>query len=123
MVDTNETLRQRVLRLVALGCSQKILASKMGMVPATFSRWLNQKAGISPARTSALDGFNAYVQELREALSDTDVHRQPVQKQGSGFMGELQRSMAATNKERQARARAVPRQPLASSDRKKARRE
>lgn len=70
-MDTNELLRQRALRLVNLGCSQKILAAKMGMVPATFSRWLNQKDGISPARTSALDGFNAYVEELRAALADS----------------------------------------------------
>jgi len=59
VVDTNESLRQRALRLVTLGCSQKILAAKMGMQAATFSRWLNQKDGIGPVSTVALDGFNA----------------------------------------------------------------
>jgi len=70
VVDTNESLRQRALRLVTLGCSQKILAAKMGMQASTFSRWLNQKDEIGPVSVTALDGFNAYVQELAAALDD-----------------------------------------------------
>jgi hypothetical protein len=57
------------LRLVTHGVSQKVLAAKMDMAPSTFSKWVNQKAGISPASTVALDGFHAYVQELLEALA------------------------------------------------------
>jgi len=76
VVDTNETLRQRALRLINLGCSQKIMAGKMGMQPATLSRWINQKDGIGPVSVAALDGFNAYVDELREALTDVDTIRQ-----------------------------------------------
>jgi transcriptional regulator with XRE-family HTH domain len=71
VVDTNESLRQRALRLVTHGVSQKVLAGKMGMTPSTFSRWLNQKDGINPASVAALDGFNAYVHELNTALTDS----------------------------------------------------
>lgn len=70
LVDTNESLRQRALRLVKHGVSQKVLAAKMGMQASTFSRWLNQKDGINPASVTALDGFNAYVRELTSALTD-----------------------------------------------------
>jgi len=73
-MDTNEYLRQQALRLITLGFSQKILAAKMGMAPSTFSKWLNQKDGIGPASVTALDGFNAYVVELREAVSDSGLH-------------------------------------------------
>lgn len=65
--DTNELLRQRALRLVARGVSQKVLAARMGMQPSTFSRWLNQKHGIT-VRVAALDGLNAYLRELTEAI-------------------------------------------------------
>lgn len=74
VVDTNESLRQRALRLVTLGCSQKILAAKMGMQASTFSRWLNQKSDVAPVSVTALDGFNAYVLELQEALSEDRLH-------------------------------------------------
>jgi transcriptional regulator with XRE-family HTH domain len=70
VVDTNEWLRQRALRLVKLGFSQKILAAKMDMAPSTLSRWLRQKDEIGPASVAALDGFNAYVEELAQALSE-----------------------------------------------------
>ena len=73
LVDTNESLRQRALRLIAHGVSQKVLAGKMGMTPSTFSRWLNQKKGINPASVTALDGFNAYVLELTGVLQRVDV--------------------------------------------------
>jgi transcriptional regulator with XRE-family HTH domain len=72
LVDTNESLRQRALRLVAHGVSQKVLAAKMEMAPSTFSKWLNQKDGIGPASVTALDGFNAYVHELAAALADQE---------------------------------------------------
>ncbi len=71
-VDTNKSLRQRALRLVKHGVSQKVLAGKMGMQPSTFSRWLRQKDGIGPASVVALDGFNAYIQELKELLLEKE---------------------------------------------------
>jgi transcriptional regulator with XRE-family HTH domain len=79
LVDTNESLRQRALRLVTHGVSQKVLAGKMGMTPSTFSRWLNQREGINPASVTALDGFNAFVHELSAVLFETDLDsiRQP----------------------------------------------
>lgn len=72
-VDTNESLRQRALRLITLGCSQKILAAKMGMQASTLSRWLNQKEDVAPVSVTALDGFNAYVAELRAALVEDPI--------------------------------------------------
>ncbi len=68
MVDTNELLRQRAKRLVARGVSQKVLAAKMGMPPSSLSKWLHAKEGIGPATVTALDGFNAYVRELADAI-------------------------------------------------------
>ena len=70
VMDTNEALRQRALRLITLGCSQKIIAAKMGLQASTFSRWVNHKDEIGPVSVTALDGFNAYVQELVAALTD-----------------------------------------------------
>ena len=70
LMDTNEHLRQRVLRLIKAGVSQKILAARMGMKESTFSRWLNKKEGINPASVRALDGLEAYVQELAAALTE-----------------------------------------------------
>lgn len=72
-VNTNELLRRRALRLVAHGVSQKVLAAKMGMQASTFSRWLNQKDDIGPVSVTALDGFNAYRQELTDLLADPGV--------------------------------------------------
>lgn len=71
-MDSNALLRQRVVRLIKHGVSQKVLAAKMGMRPSTFSRWLNKKPGMNPATVLALDGFNAYVQELINALADAE---------------------------------------------------
>jgi len=76
-MDSNARLRQRVLRLIKHGVSQKVLAAKMGMMPSTFSRWLNKKPGMNPASLLALDGFNAYVQELSDALSDSEPTSRP----------------------------------------------
>jgi predicted glycosyltransferase len=69
-MDSNERLRQRVMRLSKLGISHKVLAAKIGMRPSTFSRWLNRKPGINPASVLALDGLNAYVRELRATLDE-----------------------------------------------------
>lgn len=82
VVGTNESLRKRALRLVKHGVSQKVLAGKMGMAPSTFSKWLNQKHGIGPASVTALDGFNAYVQELTDAIVDDqpEATRRPEQR-------------------------------------------
>ncbi len=72
VVDTNELLRQRAKRLVKLGCSQKSLAAAMGIAPSTFSKWINKKKGISAPSVDALDGFNAYVHRLADALQEKD---------------------------------------------------
>lgn len=73
VLNTNELLRQRALRLVAHGISQKVLAAKMGMQASTFSRWLNQKDSIGPISVTALDGFNAYLGELADLVTDKGV--------------------------------------------------
>lgn len=71
-MDTNEAIRQRVSRLVDLGVSQKVLAKKMGLTETRFSRWLNQKRDVV-IPVSALDGFIAYLDELAEAIRDTEA--------------------------------------------------
>jgi transcriptional regulator with XRE-family HTH domain len=76
VLDTNERLRQRALRLIAHGVSQKVLAGKMGMKPPTFSKWLNQKGGVNPPSVNALDGIDQYVRELTQALEEEPM-RQP----------------------------------------------
>jgi transcriptional regulator with XRE-family HTH domain len=83
MGDTDEWLRQQVLRLVRQhGVSQKVLAAKMGLSTARLSRWLN-KNDQHPVSVAALDGFQAYREHLRRDLStddiETDVTRQPKQ--------------------------------------------
>jgi transcriptional regulator with XRE-family HTH domain len=70
-VDTNEAIRQRVSRLVDLGVSQKVLAKKMGLTETRFSRWLNQKRDVD-IPVSAMDGFIAYIDELADAIRDTE---------------------------------------------------
>lgn|SRR6185503_5106766 len=69
-VGTNESLRQRALRLVNLGFSHKVLAGKMEIAPSTFSKWLRQKEGIGPVSVTALDGFNAYIQVLGDEIAE-----------------------------------------------------
>jgi predicted transcriptional regulator len=71
-VDTNEAIRQRVSRLIDLGVSQKVLAKKMGLTETKFSRWVNQKRDVV-IPVSALDGFVAYLDELAEAIRETEA--------------------------------------------------
>ena len=83
MADTDEWLRQQVLRLVRdHGVSQKVLAAKMGLSTARLSRWLNKKAQ-NPVSLDAFDGFQAYCEKLRRDLShdhiEVDSTRKPKQ--------------------------------------------
>lgn len=71
-MDTNDAIRQRVSRLIDLGVSQKVLAKKMGLSETRFSRWLNQKRDVV-IPVSAMDGFIAYLDELAEAIRETEA--------------------------------------------------
>lgn len=71
-MDTNEAIRQRVSRLIDLGVSQKVLAKKMGLSETRFSRWVNQKQEVV-IPVSALDGFLKYLDELSDAIRDTET--------------------------------------------------
>jgi hypothetical protein len=68
-MDTNEAIRQRVLRLLDHGVSQKVLSKKMGLSQTWFSRWVNQKQDLV-IPVSAMDGFARFVKEFSEALHD-----------------------------------------------------
>ena len=73
MANTDEWLRQQVLRLVQQhGVSQKVLAAKMGLSAARLSRWLNKKDR-NPVSVAALDGFYAYRERLRHDISTDDI--------------------------------------------------
>jgi hypothetical protein len=69
-MDTNERLRQRALRLIKSGVSQKVLAGRMGLSESTFSRWLNRVEHARPIPITALDGFETYTNELFAALAN-----------------------------------------------------
>lgn len=79
-MDTNEALRQRIVRLVNFGISQKVIAARMDMAPSTLSKWLNRKKGSGPPSVTALDGFNKFVSQLREE-SLLDPTHLPAQEQ------------------------------------------
>lgn len=93
VADTDEWLRQQVLSLVRRhGISQKVLAGKMGMTGSTLSRWLHRKPGVRPPSVTALDGFYAYREELRRAVSDDllDPKQQATPKAPPPALGEAQ---------------------------------
>src|SRR3954452_8308448 len=73
-MKTDERLRKRVLRLIDQGVSHKVIAGKMGMIPSSFSKWLNRKSD-RVATTDELDRFDAFVKELQAATasSESDV--------------------------------------------------
>jgi transcriptional regulator with XRE-family HTH domain len=75
-MDTNERLRQRVLRLIKQGVNQKVLANAMKIDPGTFSRWISGKAATYEPRVSAIDGLANYERELLAALGqDQETQR------------------------------------------------
>ncbi len=72
VVDTNEVVRQRVLRLIDLGVSQKTLAKEMGVTETWFSRWVNLKTDPPLViDVAAMDGFQRFVDRLRAAIEET----------------------------------------------------
>jgi len=40
-LDTNETIREQVVQLIALGVSQTTLAKRMGVHLSWFNRWIS----------------------------------------------------------------------------------
>jgi hypothetical protein len=67
-MDTNERLRERAMRLIREGVNQKVIADRMGLSQATFSRWINRKG--PPVPVTALDGFKKYTDGLSAALRE-----------------------------------------------------
>jgi hypothetical protein len=59
LLDTNETLRRCLIRLIDFGINQKSLAKKLGLHPSWFSRWVNQKG--SPAQALSVRELDAFV--------------------------------------------------------------
>lgn len=74
LMDTNTHLRKRALALVKIGVSQKVLAGRMGMSPAHFSKWVNHKT-TAAVSTVALDGLTAYEKELRDVVGEGEESR------------------------------------------------
>ena len=66
-MDTNALIRDHVSHLIDLGINQSVIAKRMGLSPAWFSRWVNRKSS-SVIPVSALDGFAQYLLELLEAI-------------------------------------------------------
>jgi hypothetical protein len=70
-MDTNDALRQHALLLInQVGISQKVLAARMKLSEAQFSRWVRQDRPIVVS-VAALDGFRRYLDELRDLLEET----------------------------------------------------
>lgn len=67
-LDTNESIREQVVRLIALGVSQTTLAKRMGVHLSWFNRWINKKDPPRVIDVAALDGFTAYLTELATAI-------------------------------------------------------
>lgn len=66
---TNDALKKDVLRLAALGITQKAMAGRMGVSEATLTRWL--KGDARAVTVDAMDGLALYAQELITALQHT----------------------------------------------------
>lgn len=68
-----EIARQHIERLLNFGVSQKVIAARMGVSEATFSRWYRAKPDSkgNPAKipAEALDRLEGYVEELLLAFS------------------------------------------------------
>jgi Homeodomain-like domain len=67
-LDTNESIREQVAQLIALGVNQATLAKRMGVHPSWFNRWINRKDPPRVISVTALDGFAAYLAELAAAI-------------------------------------------------------
>lgn len=83
-MDTNESLRARAAKLVARGMNQKAIAAAMGMSPSTFNRWLHGEPTVNPPTVAAMDGFEKFVQDLREDIGET----KETQRAGTAAAGE-----------------------------------
>jgi transcriptional regulator with XRE-family HTH domain len=80
MADTNDRYRQFCKRLVALGFTQKTLASAIDISPAWVSDWLKGKYVLD---ANGIDGLNRYLDRLRKELdrrpsSDNAMDRKAV---------------------------------------------
>lgn len=86
-LDTNESIREQVAKLIALGVSQTTLAKRMRLHPSWFNRWINEKGSPRVIPVTALDGFTAYLDELSGAIQQagitTDEARAP-RRHGAG---------------------------------------
>jgi hypothetical protein len=72
-LDTNESIREQVVQLIALGVSQTTLAKRMGVHLSWFNRWINKKDPPRVISVAALDGFAAYLAELSIAIQQAGV--------------------------------------------------
>jgi hypothetical protein len=72
-LGTNESIRDQVARLIALGVSQTTLAKRMGVHLSWFNRWINDKGPPRVINVTALDGFAAYLAELAAAIQAAGV--------------------------------------------------
>jgi len=69
-VDTNALIRDHVSHLIDLGINQSVIAKRMGLSAAWFSRWVNRKSS-SVIPVSALDGFAQYLLEAIQTAGST----------------------------------------------------
>ena len=72
-LGTNESIRDQVAKLIALGVSQTTLAKRMGLHLSWFNRWINDKGPPRVITVAALDGFAAYLAELSAAIQQAGV--------------------------------------------------
>lgn len=72
-LGTNESIREQVAGLIALGVSQTTLAKRMGVHLSWFNRWINKKDPPRVIDVTALDGFFAYLTELSAAIQQAGV--------------------------------------------------
>lgn len=73
-VTPEEKLKQRCRRLLTLGVAQKVLAAKLGIVPATMSRWLNGKTKWVPD-VNVPAKLDAFEQELATPYQEKETSR------------------------------------------------
>lgn len=72
-VQTDRQIRQRILRLLKLGVTQKAIASAMNISESTLTRFVWPKKGQPghSVRGISIDGFERYRLELLNALRPT----------------------------------------------------
>jgi hypothetical protein len=86
--NTNEQLRKRALLLVNQGVQQKAIAGAMGMSEGGFSKWLREDPAMGPVSVTAMDGFEAFVDELATAIGknpEQETERAPAATAGETF--------------------------------------